>query len=94
MFGDKYMKLNLVDAAGGAISTIAQGEYDDGWERWGIQDYVWSPDSRWIAYTQLRENMNECVYLYNLEKKKTHPVTDDMTTSWSPSFDPGGKYLY
>jgi tricorn protease len=94
VFSDKYMRLNLVDAASGTMSTIAQGEYDDGWERWGIQDYVWSADCKWIAYTQMQENMYECVFLYSMEKKKSYAVTDDSATSWSPSFDPSGKYLY
>lgn len=94
LFSDKFMRLNLVDAATGESQVIAQGEYDDGWERWGIQDYVWSPDSRWIAFTRMNENMNETIHLHDLAGRKTHDVTDDMFTSWSPSFDPKGRYLY
>lgn len=94
LFSDKFMKLNMVDVAGGAISTIDAADYDDGWERWGIQDYVWSPDSKWIAYTKMTENMNETIHLYSLESKKSRAVTNDWHTSWSPSFDPKGRYLY
>ncbi|MBI5709833.1 MAG: PD40 domain-containing protein [Candidatus Eisenbacteria bacterium] len=94
LFTDKAMRLNLVDAATGAVQAIAQGEFDDGWERWGIQDYVWSPDSRWIAYTRMNENLNETIQLYSLATRRTFAVTDDRFTSWSPSFDPKGRYLY
>jgi len=94
IFSDKFMKLNLVDASSGAVQIIARADYDDGWERWGIQDYVWSPDSRWIAYTRMNENMNETIHLYSMESKKTIDVSDDLFTSWSPSFDPKGRYLY
>lgn len=94
LFGDKFMRLNLVDASTGALSVVDQGEYDDGWERWGIQDYVWSPDSRWIAYTKKMQNTNEVIYLYSLDQKRSYAVTDDSSQSWSPSFDPKGRYLY
>ena len=93
-FGDKYMRLNVVDATTGAITVADQGEYDDGWERWGIRDYAWSPDSRWIAYARQEANLNQSIFLYGLEDRKVHRVTDDMTQDWSPSFDPKGRYLY
>ncbi len=94
LFSDKFMKLNLVDAASGKITVIDRGEYDDGWERWGIQDFTFSPDSRWVAYTKKLENTYEAIYLYGLDSAKSSPLTDGMANSWSPSFDPAGKYLY
>ncbi|HOX27037.1 MAG TPA: PDZ domain-containing protein [Candidatus Krumholzibacteria bacterium] len=94
LVGDKFMRLNLVDVASGKVRVIDQGEYDDAWERWGILDYVWSPDSRWIAYTKNTANMHEVVTLHDTKAAKSYPVTDAMFTSWSPSFDPAGRYLW
>ena len=94
LFSDKFLRLNLVVAETGAIAVIDQGEYDDGWERWGIQDYVWSPDSKWIAYTKLEQSINEAIFLYSMADKTIHRVTDEMYPDWSPSFDPKGRYLY
>ncbi len=94
VFADKFMRLNLIDVKSGKISQIAQSNNDEGWERWGIQDYVWSQDSQWIAFTNNGHNMNESIYLYNVKKKETHRVTGDMSTAWSPSFSPDGQYLY
>ena len=94
LFGDKFLRLNLVDVASGKVTVIDQGEFDDCWERWGILDYVWSPDSRWVAYTKNNANMNETIHLYSLEARKSTAVTDDMFTSWSPSFDPEGRWLW
>ena len=86
--------MDLVAAPGGKSKVIAQGEHDDAWERWGIQDYVWSPCSRWIAYSLMGDNMNESIYLYSLDTGKTTRVTDDWHTDWSPSFSDDGQYLY
>ncbi|MHC4695194.1 MAG: S41 family peptidase [Planctomycetota bacterium] len=94
VFSDKSMRLNLVDADSGEITEIDRGDYDDGWERWGIQDYVWSPDSRWIAYTKLEQSLNESIFLHSLGNKSIHRVTSELTEDWSPSFDPAGRYLY
>ena len=94
LFADKFLKLNLVDAASGELTVIGQADYDDAWERWGIQDYVWSPDSQWVAYTKMEQSMNDAIFLYSLAEKKSYRLTNDQATSWSPSFDPQGRYLY
>lgn len=94
LYHDKFMRLNLVDAETGGITVIDQGEYDDAWERWGIQDYVWSPCSRWVAYSKQEQSLNESIFLYSLDTGEITRVTDYMTTDWSPSFSPDGKYLY
>lgn len=94
LFHDKFMKLNLLDVSNGKIEIVDQGEFDDGWERWGIQDYLFSPDNKWIAYTKKMENTNEIIYLYSIEEKKSYPVTTDLYQNFSPSFDPKGRYLY
>ncbi len=94
LFHDKYMRLNLTDAETGAIRIIDQSELDDAWERWGIQDYCWSPDSRWVVYSKMEVNMNESIFLYSIADKKSYRVTSEMTQDWSPSFSKDGKYLY
>ncbi len=94
LLSDKFMKLHLVDAESGKTKEIGHSDYDDAWERWGIMDYVWSPNSQWVAYTGQTHNMNEAIYLYDTKGGKTHKLTDEMTNDWSPSFSPDGKYLY
>ena len=94
IFSDKFMRLNLVEAESGEVTVLDQADYDDAWERWGIQDYVWSPDSKWIAYTKMERSMTEAIFLYSLEAQKVHRLTSEMTQDWSPSFDPEGRYLY
>ena len=94
IFSDKFLRLNLVNAESGEFKTVDQSDYDDGWYRWGIQDYVWSPDSRWIAYSKLEQSLNESIFLYAMADGTIHRVTDEIHPDWSPSFDPKGRYLY
>jgi len=94
LFHDKFMRLNLVDINSGKITIVDRGNYDDAWERWGIQDYVWSPDSKWIAYSKMERSIYESIFLYSMEHKKIYRVTSPMTEDWSPSFSKDGRYLY
>ena len=94
LYHDKFMKLNLVDASTGNVTVIDQSEFDDAWERWGIQDYGWSPDNRWVTYSKMEVNMNESIFIYSIQNKKAYRVTSDMTQDWSPSFSKDGKYLF
>ncbi|MFH1999084.1 MAG: DPP IV N-terminal domain-containing protein, partial [Planctomycetota bacterium] len=94
LFHDKFMRLNMADAESGEIKVIAQGEYDDGWYNWGIQDYSWSPDSRWVAYAMLEQSLYQSIFLYSLDTGETHRVTSPMTQDWSPAFSEDGYYLY
>jgi len=57
-------------------------------------DAGWSPDSRWIAYTETLPNFMGAVFVYSLADGKTHQVTGGASDCASPRFDPNGKYLY
>ncbi|MDH4220150.1 MAG: PDZ domain-containing protein [Candidatus Aminicenantes bacterium] len=54
----------------------------------------WSADSNWIAYTQVLENFQSVIMLYDVKAKKSHQVTSGYYSDHSPAFDPEGKYLY
>ena len=88
MWDDKLLRLNYVDAATKEVVTVAKAEIGE------IMTFVWSPDSRWIAYAKPEVVGLPKVYLYSLETKKTFEVTDGWYASYSPSFSADGKYLF
>src|SRR5262249_28178007 len=57
-------------------------------------DPVWSPDSRWLAYTPRLRTHLRAVFLYAVETGKTHKLTDGMSDARFAAFDRNGKYLY
>src|SRR5206468_9608454 len=57
-------------------------------------DPVWSPDSRWIAYTKQLKNRLTAVFVYSIDGKKASQVTDGMSDARYAAFDKSGKYLY
>ena len=88
LFADKDLRLFYVDIDQKTPVLIDQGKYFD------ITQYVWAPDSKWVAYAKQEENNNSTINLYSLAAKKITPITTSFTSSTSPTFDPDGKYLF
>jgi tricorn protease len=56
--------------------------------------HAWSPDSQWLAYNKTTPTYINRIWLFSLAQKKNFPLTDGMSDSRNPVFDPNGKYLY
>lgn len=55
---------------------------------------VWSPDSRWIAYSKQLPNMFRAIMVYSLSENKSYQVTDGFSDAVSPGWDKTGKYIF
>ena len=60
---------------------------------WETTQYAWSPDSRYLAYSVPLANEFNQVRIWDSQTKSVHPVTDPTVNSFSPAWDPKGKYL-
>jgi tricorn protease len=86
-YSDEKLRLVAVDAATGEHTVVDTGD-------WEIIRYLWSPDSRYLAYVAPLANEFNQVRIWDSQTKTVHPVTDPMVNSFSPAWDPKGKYLY
>jgi tricorn protease len=59
-----------------------------------VLSHAWSPDSQWLAYTRNTATFINRIWLYSLARRKSEPLTDGLSDSREPVFDPSGKYLY
>lgn len=62
--------------------------------REGIGQFSWSPDSKWIAFSQSSTNTFTQIHLYNVDNGKIFPLTTDRANSSSPVWSPDGKFIY
>ena len=54
----------------------------------------WSPDSKWITYVKQLDNRLRSVFLYSLDKNKSHQITDQLGDARYVAFDKSGKYVF
>src|SRR5271168_1864160 len=88
-FHDNKTEIWLLDTVTAKATVIGKAIVDDG-------DYsaAWSPDSKWLAYTQTVANRFHALFLFSVESGKGTQVTDGMSDVRFPAFDRSGKYLY
>jgi len=89
-FPDRRLGLWLVDVAAGSAVRVDNSTYS-AQESWSAR---FSPDSRFLTYWKRMKNRAGTVFIYDVAQKKSFPVTDGVTHTELPVFDPSGKYLY
>ncbi len=95
LFGNKDLAVFLCDIEKKQLTKIDEvNQLKNDEFTWEIDDYSWSPDSRWVCYSMVARNRNSQVYLYHLEEKKKVTLTDDFYNNLNPCFDANGDYLY
>ncbi|MBI4161760.1 MAG: PD40 domain-containing protein, partial [Acidobacteria bacterium] len=90
-FGDADRNLRVVEVETGKENLIAN-EGSTHPDR--ILYPEWSPDSRWIAYPKRLGNEFSAIFVYSVETRESHRITDGLSNAFSPAWDRSGKYLY
>lgn len=87
-FGDKDRNLYVVTLADKKLIKVARDPEDR------IDDYSWSPDGAYLAFSMRGVNDMRSLYIWSLADEQLHRVTDDLTDESGPEWDPEGKYLF
>lgn len=87
-WADKDRKLWMHEIASAQTTLIATSVRDS------LDDFAWSPDSQWIAYTDPASNLVRQIHLYGVADGSRVPITSDRVESYSPAWSPDGKWLY
>jgi tricorn protease len=88
LWSDKKNRLQFVDVASRQVTLVDQAK------KWEIRDYVWSPDSKWIAYARPEMDSLQKIWLYSVEHKKNYAATGGWYEATNPCFSGDGKYLF
>ncbi len=87
-WADKDLKIWYVDIKEKKPVEVDHGKFAE------IQNYSWSPDSKWLAYDKNLDSGYSVVYLYGLADRKITAVTSTLNNSFAAVFDPDKRYLY
>ena len=55
---------------------------------------VWSPDSKWVAYSSRLRSMYHAIFVSNAETGEAKQITDGLADAVWPAWDSSGKYLW
>ena len=88
IWADKNQKLWLHELDTQRTSLVDESP------RNAFDDYLWSPDSQWIAYTKAAPNLVQQIHVYNVKLGSRIAVTSDRVESRDPAWSPDGKWLY
>ena len=88
LWSDRAQNLFFVDIDSKSVTKVAQSKIFE------FDDYTWSPDSKWIAYTNPENDRQKVIKLYSLDKDETVEATEGWYESNTPTFSSDGKYLF
>ncbi|MEM9593834.1 MAG: S41 family peptidase, partial [Acidobacteriota bacterium] len=85
---DEQAKLFILDTDSGDMKEIA-----DDTVKFGLS-YSWAPHGGHLAYTLQDTNGMRSLHVWSKSDDTSRRLTDERFHETSPSFDPGGDYLY
>ena len=87
MWNDQKFRIQYIDIDTKKVTLVNTSDIDV------IYSFDWSPDSKWITYSQDEEKGLKTVYLYSVDTKSKTKITDGWYYSSQPTFSKDGKYL-
>jgi tricorn protease len=88
LYSDMAQKLNILDIQTKKVIVVDRAS------RFNINDYSWSGDSQWVAYTKDGDNGQNAVWVYSLSEAKPHQLTGNTFGDYAPVFSPCGHYIF
>jgi len=85
---DKDQQLWLYDVLTKQNKRIGVSMHGD------FDDLRWSPDSRWLSFTESADNDFEQIRILRVDSGEIRTLTSDRYNSMSPTWSPDGKWLY
>jgi tricorn protease len=95
-FADQTLRCYYADVESGKIVDVDKADYEDvdvSLNLKPINDYAWSPDSRFMAYSKMGEDLVYRVYIYSLAEAKTRCVSSGIFNDFGPVFTHDGSHL-
>ncbi len=96
-FADQTLSLYFIDVSSKKIKKVDKAEFENidvSLDLKPIYDFHWSPDSRYIAYSKMNEDLVFQVYIYSLESGESKCVSNGIFNDFEPVFSKCGKYLF
>jgi tricorn protease len=95
-FTDQELTLYYIDIATTKITRVDKAYFENidvSLDVKPIYDFTWSPDSRFLAYSKMVDDLVNKLYIYALEDQSIHCVST-IFNDFQPVFSSDGQYLF
>ncbi|MFH0944955.1 MAG: S41 family peptidase [Planctomycetota bacterium] len=95
-FADQTLRCYYVDVDSKRITEVDRSDsepVDIGLDLKPINDFRWSPDSRFLAYSKIDADLVSRIYIHSLEAGENHRISGDLFNDFQPVFTRDGKHL-
>ena len=86
-FYDHTGRIHVVDLDGDR-RVLADSPFE------AVTDYVWAPDSRWLAWTRRDDNGNPSIFVWSSNDDEVTRLGDGFFSAYGPAFGRDGKHLF
>ncbi len=91
LYTDTNLKVWVLDVASGTAKIVGE-------DPWMVPartlNPVWSPDSKYVAYSSRLPSLYHAIFITNVETGEKRQITDGLADSVWPVWDASGKYLW
>ncbi|MBN2172957.1 MAG: PD40 domain-containing protein [Bacteroidales bacterium] len=95
-FTDQELTCYIIDISSKEITRVDKAYFENidvSLDVKPIYDFNWSPDSRFLAYSKMDEDLVNKVYIYSLDDKSIHCIST-IFNDFHPVFSNDGQYLF
>nr|NQU89085.1 PD40 domain-containing protein [Bacteroidota bacterium] len=95
-FTDQTLTLYILDVSTKKLTKVDKAEYENvdvSINLKPIYDFSWSPDSRYIAYSKMDDAFMYQLYVYELEEKEIHGISNGLYHDFNPVFTNDGEHI-
>ncbi len=96
-FADHSLRCYYLDVGSKTFTEIDKAHFENvdvSLKKKPISDFHWSPDSRYVAYSKMNNELLYQVYIYDLKTGKKHCVSNGLFNDFGPVFSADGKHLF
>jgi len=93
-FIDETNTISVLDVESKKVTVAGNTRWNVGHGARFRYSIAWSPDSKWIAFTQEMDNAHKAIFLYEVAHQKSYQATSGFYEDFHPVFSHDGKYLF
>ncbi|HMB53012.1 MAG TPA: PDZ domain-containing protein [Thermoanaerobaculia bacterium] len=95
-FADHTLRLLVLDVESREVTEVDRAEHepmDVSLDDKPIDDFQWSPDGRWLAYSKLDDDLVSGLWIWSADDGTVHAASEGLYNDFGPTWSGDGEHL-